>query len=161
NFNLPKRDLVAVIVWRELLNCIPRKPENSGGEDGDQGPFQELTERWHRRTLHGPGASESPHDHRRFQLLAKMIGHSAADQFNETQSLADIRAFVDDYIVGVTLADFGAADARPLEPRLFDELIRGEPLRILEHAAGGLKTEGLMGLAMNPELLHALENAVR
>ena len=58
--------------------------------------------------------------------------------------------------VGVPIADFRLADARALQPGLFDQHAGAHAARVLENAAGALMAQRLAGFLDDPLLLHPL-----
>ena len=69
-------------------------------------------------------------------------------------------ARLDDNVVGVTVADLGAADFGARQRGLVEQGSGAEAGRVLEDAAGGLEAQRLCGLALDPGLAHALDDGV-
>lgn len=66
-----------------------------------------------------------------------------------------------DDIIGVAVGHFRSADPSSLQPSFRDKHLGRRAFGISEHASSPLEAEGLLGLAVDPEPPHALENAVR
>src|SRR4051812_3878675 len=90
------------------------------------------------------------------QLDVEAFLDAAAHQVHEAEHVAGAGAGLHHDVVGVAVADLGAADARPRQAGLLDHRRGAEAARVLEDAARRLEAERLRRLALDPRLAHPL-----
>jgi signal transduction histidine kinase/ligand-binding sensor domain-containing protein len=91
-------------------------------------------------------------DHRLLQVLANLL--SNAIKFSPAQGRVDIRLYVEQGYIKISIADQGPGIAVEFQPRIFQRFSQASSGNAREHGGTGL------GLALSRELMHAMHGDI-